>query len=74
MPKDRPPLEEMTLRQLRRVASELQVPRYSRMRKDQLLAAIREKQAQANGSTTTISVQPVPSSLESQEKSGSSKV
>lgn len=68
MPKDRPPLEEMTLRQLRRVASELQVSRYSRMRKDQLLAAIREKQAQANGSTTTISVQPVPSSLESQEK------
>ncbi|MFN4194483.1 MAG: DUF4912 domain-containing protein [Thermosynechococcus sp.] len=68
MPKDRPPLEEMTLRQLRRVASELQVSRYSRMRKDQLLAAIREKQAQANGSTTTISVQPVPPSLESQEK------
>ncbi|MDR7898004.1 DUF4912 domain-containing protein [Thermosynechococcus sp. JY1334] len=68
MPKDRPPLEEMTLRQLRRIASELQVSRYSRMRKDQLLAAIREKQAQANGSTTTISVQPVPSSLESQEK------
>ncbi|QEQ00820.1 MULTISPECIES: DUF4912 domain-containing protein [unclassified Thermosynechococcus] len=68
MPKDRPPLEEMTLRQLRRVASELQVSRYSRMRKDQLLAAIREKQAQANGSTTTISVQPVPSNLESQEK------
>lgn len=58
----------MTLRQLRRVASELQVSRYSRMRKDQLLAAIREKQAQANGSTTTISVQPVPSNLESQEK------
>ncbi|MDR5638907.1 MULTISPECIES: DUF4912 domain-containing protein [unclassified Thermosynechococcus] len=68
MPKDRPPLEEMTLRQLRRIASELQVSRYSRMRKDQLLAAIREKQAQANGSTTTISVQPVPSNLESQEK------
>lgn len=37
---DRPPLEEMTLRQLRRVASELEISRYSRMRKDQLLAAI----------------------------------
>lgn len=37
---NRPPLEEMTLRQLRRVASEYGVSRYSRMRKDQLLAAI----------------------------------
>ncbi|NJR41186.1 MAG: DUF4912 domain-containing protein, partial [Leptolyngbyaceae cyanobacterium CSU_1_4] len=41
---DRPPLEEMTLRQLRRVASEYGVSRYSRMRKDQLLASIQEAQ------------------------------
>jgi len=37
---ERPPLEEMTLRQLRRVASEYGISRYSRMRKDQLLQAI----------------------------------
>jgi uncharacterized protein len=42
MAKERPPLEEMTLRQLRKVASEYQVFRYSRMRKAQLLASIRE--------------------------------
>lgn len=40
MPKERPPFEEMTLRQLRRVASEYGVSRYSRMRKDQLLASV----------------------------------
>ncbi len=44
MAKDRPPLEDMTLRQLRRVASEYGVSRYSRMRKDQLLAAIQDIQ------------------------------
>ena len=38
------PLEEMTLRQLRRVASDLAVSRYSRMRKDQLLDAIKAAQ------------------------------
>ena len=38
------PLEEMTLRQLRRVASFVGVSRYSRMRKDQLLSAILQKQ------------------------------
>jgi hypothetical protein len=42
--KERPPLEEMTLRQLRRVASEYSISRYSRMRKSQLLAAIQEAQ------------------------------
>ena len=42
MARERPPLEEMTLRQLRKVASELKIPRYSRMRKSQLLAAIQE--------------------------------
>ena len=34
------PLEQMTLRQLRRVASRYGIPRYSRMGKDQLLEAI----------------------------------
>ena len=40
MAKERPPLEEMTLRQLRKVASEYNIPRYSRMRKHELLAEI----------------------------------
>lgn len=44
MSTERPPLEEMTLRQLRRVASEYGVSRYSRMRKEQLLEAIKEAQ------------------------------
>ncbi len=44
MAKERPPLEEMTLRQLRKVASEYSVSRYSRMRKSQLLAAVQEAQ------------------------------
>jgi uncharacterized protein len=43
---DQPSLEEMTLRQLRRVASRYGVSRYSRMRKDQLLAAIQDAQRQ----------------------------
>ena len=42
MAKQRPPLEEMTLRQLRKVASEYKISRYSRMRKAQLLASITE--------------------------------
>ncbi len=42
MAKERPPLEEMTLRQLRKVASEYSISRYSRMRKSQLLASIQE--------------------------------
>ena len=44
MAKERPPLEEMTLRQLRKVASECAISRYSRMRKSQLLASIQEIQ------------------------------
>lgn len=42
--KERPPLQEMTLRQLRKVASEYGISRYSRMRKEQLLASIEEVQ------------------------------
>jgi hypothetical protein len=41
----------MTLRQLRRVASELGISRYSRMRKDQLLSSIQEKQQLVGTST-----------------------
>lgn len=44
MAKERPPLEDMTLRQLRRIASEYGVSRYSRMRKDQLLASVQKLQ------------------------------
>ncbi len=38
------PLEQMTLRQLRRVASQYGVSRYSRMRKEQLLESIQKAQ------------------------------
>src|SRR4028119_2266654 len=52
MAKERPPLEEMTLRQLRKVASEYGISRYSRMRKSQLLAEIQKIQR------TNISISP----------------
>ena len=42
MAQERPPLEELTLRQLRKVASEYKISRYSRMRKAQLLTSIVE--------------------------------
>ena len=42
MDSERLPLEQMTLRQLRKVASEYNISRYSRMRKAQLLAAIQQ--------------------------------
>ncbi|MGK7958941.1 DUF4912 domain-containing protein [Crocosphaera sp.] len=41
-PESHPPLEEMTLRQLRKVASKYNISRYSRMRKAQLLIAIKQ--------------------------------
>jgi Uncharacterized protein conserved in bacteria len=51
MAKQRPPLEEMTLRQLRKVAAELEISRYSRMRKEQLITAIKTAQlSQSEGS------------------------
>jgi uncharacterized protein len=46
------PLEDMTLRQLRRVASAVGVSRYSRMRKDQLLESILSKQGLAEDGNT----------------------
>lgn len=45
MSKQKISLEEMTLRQLRKIASILNIPRYSRMRKAQLLSVIKEKEA-----------------------------
>ncbi len=47
MPPERIPLEEMTIRQLREEAARYQIPKYSRMTKDQLIQAIREAQAKA---------------------------
>jgi hypothetical protein len=44
MAKERPALEEMTLRQLRKVASLLKIFRYSRMRKAELISAIKQKE------------------------------
>jgi hypothetical protein len=61
MAKERPPLEEMTLRQLRKVASEYGISRYSRMRKSQLLAEIQKAQ------TNKFSLSP-SRSLEAQEE------
>ena len=49
-----PPLEQMTLRQLRRVASRYGISRYSRMRKEQLLEAIQVAQSSP---ATPVSVQ-----------------
>jgi len=57
MARERPPLDEMTLRQLRKVAAELEISRYSRMRKSQLLADI-QTILMAKGSATS----PVESS------------
>jgi uncharacterized protein len=61
MAKERPPLEEMTLRQLRKVASEYSVSRYSRMRKSQLLASVLEAER------SKASFNPSSRSLEAQE-------
>ena len=66
---DQPPLEEMTLRQLRRVASRFGVSRYSRMRKDQLLASIQDAQNQ----TINSPMSNTTDSFESQEQVESTK-
>jgi hypothetical protein len=62
MAKERPPLEELTLRQLRRIASEYGISRYSRMRKEQLLSSIQEAQQAAKYPPTS------PRTLEAQEE------
>lgn len=59
MARERPPLEEMTLRQLRKVASELQISKYSRMRKAQLQSAIQEKIANQENKILNQSSLPV---------------
>lgn len=56
MAQERIPLEELTLRQLRRVASEYKVSRYSRMRKVELIAAIRAINPNATALATGDSV------------------
>lgn len=53
MAKERPPLEEMTLRQLRRIASQYNISRYSRMRKAQLLAEIYQIEKEGLNKITT---------------------
>ena len=59
------PLEEMTLRQLRRVASEYEVSRYSRMRKVELVAAIKQKKIAAGHMSAPEPVQPTPQEMPS---------
>ncbi|HEY9887265.1 MAG TPA: DUF4912 domain-containing protein, partial [Candidatus Obscuribacterales bacterium] len=49
-------LDEMTLRQLRKVASEYEVSRYSRMRKSELIDAIMAAQARRTSSAPTPAV------------------
>ncbi|MGD2181191.1 DUF4912 domain-containing protein [Lusitaniella coriacea] len=58
MATERQPLEEMTLRQLRKVASRYNVFRYSRMRKAQLLSAIQsiEQERLSNTPSTPVEV------------------
>lgn len=62
MSQNRPPLEDMTLRQLRRVASEYEVSRYSRMRKDELIEAIQKAMQKAG-----VAPQPTPMPMQAQE-------
>ncbi len=54
MSKQQLALEDMTLRQLRKVASSLNIPRYSRMRKAQLLSAIQNKQQEILSATSEV--------------------
>jgi len=60
MAKERPPLEEMTLRQLRKVASDYGISRYSRMRKAQLLAEIQKVQHTNISNTLSLTVEAQP--------------
>ncbi|WOD41315.1 DUF4912 domain-containing protein [Nodosilinea sp. E11] len=63
MPSPRLPLEEMTLRQLRKVASEYEVSRYSRMRKTELIAAIQAIDAKRSLGTATTATPSVPAAV-----------
>ena len=53
------PLEEMTLRQLRRVASEYEVSRYSRMRKEELIEAIEKAMQRSVSPASQLLTQPL---------------
>jgi hypothetical protein len=53
MAKERPPLEEMTLRQLRKIASDFNIYRYSRKRKQELLSAIQQVMRIADNQVNT---------------------
>jgi hypothetical protein len=69
MSQDRPPLEEMTLRQLRRVASAFGVSRYSRMRKEQLIASIQEaERTQSSPAAAKSFSLPASKPMEAQEE------
>jgi uncharacterized protein len=57
------PLEEMTLRQLRLVASEYEVSRYSRMRKEELVEAIIKAQA-STGAPAGLTVSTIDGQIE----------
>jgi hypothetical protein len=67
MSTEQTPLEEMTLRQLRRVASSYSISRYSRMRKDQLLEEI--KKAERNSATSSPANNSETNTLETAEAS-----
>ncbi len=68
MAQDFPPLENMTLRQLRKLASKYGVSRYSRMRKDELLSSIRDKMAQAGVPGSAVVAASPSHSPEAQEE------
>ena len=63
MSSPRLPLEEMTLRQLRKVASEYEVSRYSRMRKTELIAAIQVIDAKRSKRVTPAAVPAMASTV-----------
>lgn len=66
MTKEQLSLQDMTLRQLRKVASEYGISRYSRMRKSQMISAIQSMQRNSSS--------PTPSrTLEAQEEVGAAK-
>ncbi|MCS6782472.1 MAG: DUF4912 domain-containing protein [Gloeomargarita sp. SKYBB_i_bin120] len=59
------PLEEMTLRELRRLASELGIARYSRMRKSYLVTAIRAAELQTTRSHQSPTTQEAQTTVDS---------
>lgn len=65
MAKERPPIEEMTLRQLRKVASKYKISRYSRMRKAQLLEEIKKAAKEK--------ITLIPSSIQERQQVDASK-